>query len=237
MPSKMEEKRQSFAPDKNKKLDRRIIKTKQTLRSTLMRILQDTSIDNLTVQDLCLEADVNRMTFYKHYEDKYALLSDCLFEFSRQINANLLKTRSLDCTPAQYCVSVLDELITFCSANGSFIKTALFHGNTASLNIISDSLRTIFSTLLKSLMKDENDPSIPYLASILSGSVGGVLRYAVKSEGAFSKEALKENIAPIINDIVTSCPRIKSEEEFTESLKAQGVGKRKRGRKKKECTL
>lgn len=235
MPSKMEEKRQSFAPDKNKKLDKRIIKTKQTLRNTLMRILQDTSIDNLTVQDLCLEANVNRMTFYKHYEDKYALLSDCLFEFSRQINTNLLKTRSLDCTPAQYCVSLLDELITFCSANGSFIKTALTHGNTASLYIISDSLRAIFNSLLKSLMKDENDPSIPYLASILSGSVEGVLRYAVVSDGAFSKEALKENIAPIINDIVVSCPRIKSNEEFTESLKAQGVGKRKRGRKKKEC--
>jgi len=235
MSNKMEEKRQSFAPEKDKKLDKRIVKTKQTLRSTLTRILQDTSIDNLTVQELCLKANVNRMTFYKHYEDKYALLSDCLFEFSRQINANLLKTRSLDCTPAQYCVSLLDELIAFCSENGSFIKTALIHGNTASLYIISDSLREIFNSLLKSLMKDENDPSIPYLASILSGSVEGVLKYAVKCD-TFSKEALRENIAPIINDIVVSCPRIKSDEEFTDSLKAQGVGKRRRGRRKKtEC--
>ncbi|MDR0380905.1 MAG: TetR family transcriptional regulator C-terminal domain-containing protein [Oscillospiraceae bacterium] len=57
--------------------------TKMVLQDGLIRLLRTTPIDKITVKSVCEAADVNRSTFYAHYEDQYDLL--------RQIEQDLLK--------------------------------------------------------------------------------------------------------------------------------------------------
>ena len=56
--------------------DVRVIKTKQKLRRALIDLLSAKEIENLTISEICLLADVNRNTFYSHYTDVYSLYSD-----------------------------------------------------------------------------------------------------------------------------------------------------------------
>ena len=52
-----------------KKVDRRVRKTKSQLRKGLARLMQEKSIGEITVKELVEEVDINRSTFYLHYSD------------------------------------------------------------------------------------------------------------------------------------------------------------------------
>src|SRR6516165_6206151 len=54
--------------------DLRVRRTHKLLWEALMAELSERSIEEITVSDICERAMVDRTTFYKHYEDKYALL-------------------------------------------------------------------------------------------------------------------------------------------------------------------
>ena len=54
--------------------DLRVRRTHKLLWEALMEELSERTIEEITVSDMCDRAMVHRTTFYKHYEDKYALL-------------------------------------------------------------------------------------------------------------------------------------------------------------------
>jgi AcrR family transcriptional regulator len=58
--------------------DPRVRKTRMHLQAALVRLILAKGYDAVTVQDIASEADTARITFYRHYADKEALLSDCL---------------------------------------------------------------------------------------------------------------------------------------------------------------
>jgi AcrR family transcriptional regulator len=69
---------------KEKKLDPRIKRTRQLLQQALMELMAEKSFQAITVQDIAERATVNRVTFYAHFEDKYALLEYTMREMFRQ---------------------------------------------------------------------------------------------------------------------------------------------------------
>ena len=50
-------------------MDKRIVKTKKKLTSTLLNLIEKEQIKDITVLELCKVANVNRTTFYKYYKD------------------------------------------------------------------------------------------------------------------------------------------------------------------------
>ncbi|SRR6266702_3697121 len=54
--------------------DLRVRRTHKLLWEALIAELSERAFEEITVKDICERAMVHRTTFYKHYEDKYALL-------------------------------------------------------------------------------------------------------------------------------------------------------------------
>lgn len=52
-----------------KELDRRSRYSIEVIRQALFELLETKSLDEITVVDVCVKADVNRGTFYKYYRD------------------------------------------------------------------------------------------------------------------------------------------------------------------------
>ncbi|MDT6952420.1 TetR/AcrR family transcriptional regulator [Companilactobacillus alimentarius] len=51
--------------------NRRAKYTKKIIKETVLSLLQTKTIDIITVTEICKEADVNRTTFYRYYNDVY----------------------------------------------------------------------------------------------------------------------------------------------------------------------
>ncbi|MCK9859586.1 TetR/AcrR family transcriptional regulator [Paenibacillus sp. ATY16] len=56
------------------KVDRRILKTQESLKHAVIDLMSEKSFDEITIQDIADRANLNRGTIYLHYQDKYDLL-------------------------------------------------------------------------------------------------------------------------------------------------------------------
>lgn len=61
---------------KLKKLDPRVVRTRQLMREALLELVPLQGFEDLTIQDITDQATLNRATFYLHYTDKNELLLD-----------------------------------------------------------------------------------------------------------------------------------------------------------------
>ena len=54
--------------------DRRVRRTKQLIKQSLIELMHEKPFKDITVKDITERADLNRGTFYLHYVDIYDLL-------------------------------------------------------------------------------------------------------------------------------------------------------------------
>ncbi len=74
---------------KNKKIDRRVLYTKMFLRESLLALMKEKPIARITASELCRHADINRNTFYTHYDNPEALLKSIEDELYEQVKHSI----------------------------------------------------------------------------------------------------------------------------------------------------
>ncbi|NBG88820.1 TetR-like C-terminal domain-containing protein [Isachenkonia alkalipeptolytica] len=57
-----------------RKENRRVKVTKMLLKESFIKLLETKDIASITIKELCEDADINRSTFYAHYNDQYDLM-------------------------------------------------------------------------------------------------------------------------------------------------------------------
>lgn len=67
------------------KKNRRVQESKKKIHSSLIKLADQYGIDAVTIKDICEDADINRSTFYMHYEDLQALINEIENEFANHI--------------------------------------------------------------------------------------------------------------------------------------------------------
>lgn len=56
------------------KTDARTRYTLSVIKRSFLELLKGKSIEKITVREICTRAEINRTTFYRHYDDQYDLL-------------------------------------------------------------------------------------------------------------------------------------------------------------------
>lgn len=74
-----------------KNIDTRVQYTREKLRQAVLELLQEKSIDRITIKELCDKAGLNRGTFYLHYDSPVALLKDIEKQFLEE-NTKIFKS-------------------------------------------------------------------------------------------------------------------------------------------------
>ncbi len=103
-----------------KKSDRRVRYTKMVLRESLLELMKTQPVVKITPTQLCRHADINRNTFYSHYDSPEQLLNSIEEEFFEEIKCyilRLLKNGTI--------IDLLTEICVFISKN-SDICAVLF---------------------------------------------------------------------------------------------------------------
>ena len=69
-----------------KKSDRRVRYTKMVIKDSFIKFLKQKPISHISITEICDDADINRATFYAHYQDQYDLLRQIKDEALENIN-------------------------------------------------------------------------------------------------------------------------------------------------------
>lgn len=69
--------------------DRRVKYTKMVLKESFIKLLEKKDISQVSIKEICEDADINRTTFYAHYTDQYDLLRKIENELLDNIGAHL----------------------------------------------------------------------------------------------------------------------------------------------------
>lgn len=75
----------------DEKLDPRIKRTRNLILESFSSLLAEKNFESISVQDVTDKAQINRATFYAHFQDKYALLDYSISQmFRREIEKRTL---------------------------------------------------------------------------------------------------------------------------------------------------
>ena len=67
------------------KKDLRVIKTKESLHTALLALLDEKPLEKISIAELCRQAKVNRGTFYLHYQDVEELFAHYFDEITQDL--------------------------------------------------------------------------------------------------------------------------------------------------------
>ena len=158
--------------------DRRSLRTKKLIKEAFSELLEEKSLNNISIIDLTARADINRGTFYLHYKDKYDLLErieneiiEALHEQTKNASyLDLLNTNFIN-TPAPFMINIFE----YFKENSTFIKTILGpKGDPLFHNKLKKLIETnLFTKIIKSI--NQNSILIPekyFLNYVISAHIG-----------------------------------------------------------------
>ena len=88
---------------------RRVKMTKMLIKKSLIEIMKKKSIHTISIKEICEGADINRSTFYRHYNTQYELYDDIINDLASNIISVFDQSRSTsDSTP-----DILANILTY----------------------------------------------------------------------------------------------------------------------------
>lgn len=77
------------------KLNQRVAITKRLLKEAICRLLKQKELKKITITELCEEAEINRITFYRHYETPRDVLEEVCRDMFEELRNELKPPKSL----------------------------------------------------------------------------------------------------------------------------------------------
>ncbi len=156
------------------KTDRRVMYTKMFLRESLLELMKKKPISKITPTELCRHANINRNTFYSHYDSPEALLASIEEELYESIKHSLEQTLKTGNIP-----KFLTEICHAIYINGDLCKTILSdHGDKAFLKRILDLAHDKSIAAWKSYGIKEDDDRLELLyAFSTAGSIAVIEKW------------------------------------------------------------
>ena len=176
-----------------KKEDMRTKRTKKALKKALTVLMINESIEKISVTDICNEAEINRVTFYTHYNDKYELLSELLYDLGELIdreNKIYYQQNKTGDSIRDFTNMISHSVYKICFQNKAFIKSLDDNKNPIFTKMVED---IIIKEGIKTanLMKDEfefNFPNKFIVEFLLGGFSKLVFEYALNNNDLTEKE-------------------------------------------------
>ena len=179
------------ASDEN--MDLRIRKTRRAIRAGFLAVCENKPYDKVTVTDICTASLVSRTTFYDHYVDKDAVLTEVVTLFIKQMTP-AIKGLWLQDTRVSDPEKLRHDLANLYAQNGRELKMllSLRRGAEGDLSAqIANMCRTVFDQWARGRIKESLLP----LASDIYASV--VLTFIERG----ASEALTNEVLSLIGTL------------------------------------
>ena len=153
------------------KVDVRIVKSKESLMSALIGLMGKKKLEELTISEICQEADVNRNTFYSHYSSVRELFEEMNGKYMEALFASAKVFDEPNDSTIKNLVNVLDKM----KEKGNLTKIIFSESN--SIKHLNTLLQILFPTSIIDNLKIENLSLEECHAFLISGITSLILRW------------------------------------------------------------
>lgn len=175
-----------------KKIDRRILKTKRAIESTFVEMLIKDGFDQITIKDITEKADISRKTFYLHYVDKYDLLD-------KIVNVELEKLEKI-CDEKKEKGIIEGTVIWFkyFEENKIFFGALFASNNTVSFR--KRLLEFMMNELRKKMKNISLETNIEILTRFLGMAILGIIESFVLDELNNTTEEIAKEVGRLVEE-------------------------------------
>ncbi|MCM1100044.1 MAG: TetR/AcrR family transcriptional regulator [Clostridium sp.] len=180
------------------KTDRRVRKTKALLQQSLIRLMAEKEINDISVKELADLADINRGTFYLHYTDIYDMLHQ--IEKELFVEFNRIFERSPGEPQQATHKAVLAEVFSFLERHYDMARVMIGpHGDLAFVNGLKNLVTERLQHLLAGTGNSRMDPTGEYYYSFIVSGYVGVIETWLKSPHPLPAEKMAEICSLLMN--------------------------------------
>ena len=174
----------------NKKPDsRRVRMTKMLLKQSLIELMREKSIHEISIKDICQGADINRSTFYRHYNTQFELYDEVIEDITNDISEIFVSSAGEENSTHKFLV----EVLKYIEANRDTFLVIL----SGKSNI---SMGETFNRFTSRFISDENSSELKvYIIQFIAAGMTSFIWTWLNKENRRSAE----DVALIINSIIT----------------------------------
>lgn len=189
---------------------RRVKMTKMLLKQSLIELMHYKSIHEISIKDICLGADVNRSTFYRHYNTQYELYDEILEDITDDIGEIFISCSGEDYTTQTFLAEVLkyievhrDTFLVILSGNSNvsmgetfnrFTSRFISSENTSELKVyIIQFIAAGMTSFIWTWLNKENRRSAEDVALVISSVMTHGIKRSVNFARAMQERAENKN--------------------------------------------
>ena len=178
----------------NELVDLRIRRTRLALREALLALIEEKGFETLIVQDIADRAMINRVTFYKHYRDKYDLLEQIMQEMLSELSTPV--TTLLQSPKNEAVVAELTPWLEHVASHANFYRMMLGkEGNAAFAAQLRDYLEGIVEqTVTRMQFNQPTTLPLPLLRRFATAGFLGVVSWWLEQEEPWPVQELARQL-------------------------------------------
>lgn len=190
------------------KNDRRVRKSKESLKKGLIELMNEKSVNNITVKELVHVADLNRSTFYNYYYD----IPDMLEKLEAEIYNEFLSILELHITKDGLANDIDKEIREFLAdmcdvirENAEFCKCIFSQNGDISFLF---KLEELVENHIKDQLRESFDGKVNHLAyvySFVKSGYNGILKSWMDGGCVESSQEIAALTYDLIRGVLDSC--------------------------------
>lgn len=179
--------------------DLRIKRTEAAIQTTFVKLVNEDGFESVTVTKIAQEAMINRLTFYKHYTDKYDLAQTMIENFGRMYEQVIKKRLELSRENQSFkdILEVMTPELNALFVNRQDELRALQSIQVGALTL-NKRLEEIIGTYMPQIVKHEVPP---LEKALLVALLANILNYVIEEQHVPDYRELQQTLADVQNVI------------------------------------
>ncbi|MFQ9587794.1 MAG: TetR/AcrR family transcriptional regulator [Mediterraneibacter gnavus] len=181
------------------KTDARIRYTVHIIQRVFLELLKEKPIAKITVKEICERAEINRSTFYKHYQDVYDLMKKLENEAIEEFE------KLLDSYAQNEIIPALVTLLNSLQEHREFLAPLI--ANSSKDDFIKRLTAACSEYALSHLTPEKDYTSNPKQAAVyayLAGGTAGIITNWLENDASESSQQVAELIQALNETVLTA---------------------------------
>mgnify|MGYP001488295971 CR=1 FL=1 len=171
--------------------------TKKEIARSFKELMEEKAFERITISDIMGKCGLNRLTFYHHFQDKYALLD---WIYYNEIIDAFRNDRNFDQWPQKLC-----NALTVIKDNEKYYRSTINYRNEEFTRYVLDATTEVFFEVFETITNDEENKEIDevnkeFIARFFSHGITGMIVDWLQRGMKETPEELSTHLQNLLDD-------------------------------------